>query len=442
MREELNSSIGLYSPSFLKMHIDVDESLDDIFKLSPRTSAAFLHEYVHFLQDILTVYGQKNIISTVDYIKSVNINQRNSSQRLLRIPYIPEEKREPGAYYNGELQKVHIGTVSETDVREIIEIKTVAIPRLINNAMVNVEMVELLVTKGHSLDQVSYKFGSHAILESMAFYIEQQMYPGVIEESDNFCYKAAQEVVRFCYPSLLDNPINLIALCDASLMYYNPAAVFYNMLIEMKGKAYVPKSSDDIYRFVHENTFFDFWGLTRIDHIFNNHTLTAFDSINDYFTTEILAVNKEWIKHTFIEANKFRSNEWGFFITLATGGPINENITFKRLFAALGMPMVTNRTANAFFASPIPSQAAVRPDILWAINQICNIYLDSKKSQIRRCAMEDWCRESCRQSNIEDYTDYRCIESPWERVKDENDLCVFSQVWKTWGMENEIPSSK
>ncbi|HMO60768.1 MAG: hypothetical protein QM725_07425 [Lacibacter sp.] len=442
MREELHSSIGLYSPSFLKMHIDVNEYLDDIFEISPLASAAYIHEYVHFLQDITTVYGQKNIISVVDYIKSVNFNQRNAEERILSIPYIPEEKRDPGAYYNGELQKIHIGTIRGDGINTISEINKEIVQAILIDKKIDVEIVKLVVTIGQPPKEHIYQFGSHAIIESMAFAIEQSIYPGIVEEPNDFCYRAASEIIHFCYPELMRDPLNVIALCDASLMYFNPAAIFYNTLLKMKDIGYIPTSAFDIYRFVHSHIEIEFWGLTQIDQIFNNHTLTALSQLNDYFTTDLFAPNRVWIDYTFRKANEIRSKDWGFFIKLASDGPIKNNPTFKKIFASIGIPLVTNRTGNAVFASPVEDETVVRPDILWAINQIYNIYINSAKSQIRRCGMEDWCRASCLNSNTEDYTDYRCIESPWERVKDKDNLCVFSQIWRTWGMENEIPTIK
>lgn len=440
MREELNSSIGLYFPSFLKMHIDVEEELDDIFKLSPEISAAFIHEYVHFLQDIATVYGQKNIISVVEYIKSVNINHRKSTESALHIPYIPEEKRDMGVYYNAELQKLHIGNVKKTEAANITSVKTETVPIFIGYETVEVQVIKLIVTSREFSEQIEYSFGSHAIIESMAFSIEQMLYPNVIQAPKDFCYQAAAELMQFCYPELFYQPLNLIALCDASLMYYNPAAIFYSMLLKMKEEDYIPNTPYDIYDFVHSNIEVEFWGLTKINEIFNNHTLTALSSLQDYFTSELFAPNKEWIDYTLRKANEFRSSNWGFFIGLASNGPIEKNVIFKQLFAALGMPMLTNKTGAAFFASPVYNQQFVRPDILWAINQIYNIYINTAKSQIRRCAMQHWCENSCKQTNVPDYTDYRCIESPWERVNDETQLCVFAQIWKTWGLENKIPS--
>ncbi len=439
MREELQSSIGIYSPSFLKMHIDVYEPLDDIFNLSPKASAAFIHEYVHFLQDLTTVYGQKNIISVVDYIKSVNINQRQSNNRNLNIPYIPQEERDLGVYYNSELQKLHTGTSNKVAIGTILSVGTEIVPTDIGYKTVDVEIVKLILKLNAHSQQTEYSFGAHAIIESMAFGIEKMIYPNEIESPQDFCYEAANALVQFCYPELATDPLNVIALCDASLMYYNPAAIFYNMLMEMKTSKFTPTSPLDVYDFIHSNVEIEFWGLTRINEIYNNHTLTAISCINDYFTSEIFAPNKQWVDDTFKNANNLRISDWGFFVQLASSGSLKKNEIFKHLFKLLGLPMVTNKTGAAYFASPVVNNEAVRPDALWAINQVYNIYINSKKSIIRRCAMEDWCRESCRQAKIEDYTDYRCIESPWERAKDSDKLCVFAQVWKTWGLENEIP---
>jgi hypothetical protein len=440
MREELLSNLGHYAPSFLKMHISTRENLDNILGLSPRTSAAFIHEYVHFLQDITTIYGQKNIIIVVDYFKYVNMNQRNSTDRNLYIPYIPQQLRDPGAYYNGELQKLQTGNsklIGDYWITDLtISNKTAQIGY---NMEGNVEVVELSLTNSESSSEV-FKFGSHCIIESMAFHIEQLIYPNELEDPNDFCYKAALAVFKYINPELANDPLNIIALCDASLMYFNPGIVFYNTLVKMRYLGYSPNGPKDIYDFVHSNEVFKFWGLTRINEIFNNQTLTAISSLNDYFTSEVFAPNKDWINYTLRTANKIRNENWGFFVDLASEGALSVNTTFLQLFSAVGMPLVTNDLGNAFFASPVENQEIVRPDILWVINQIYNIYINASRSQIKRCMLESWCKNSCVQKHIADYTDYRCIVSPWERAKDKDNLCAFSQVWRSWGLEDEIPT--
>lgn len=437
MREVLQSALGMYSPSFFKMHINVREHLGNIHNLSVETSAAFVHEYVHFLQDITTIYGQKNIISVVDYIKTVNYNQRQSGETNLKIPYIPQEGRDGGAYYNTELQKLHLGTLSMNYSGLISGIEVQIVQQNVGYEVKNIETIVLALP--NTLQ--TYKFGSHAIIESMAFGIEQSLYPDVLEAPDDFCYIAGVEVVRFVYPALLGDSKNIIALYDASLMYYNPGAVFYRTLELMNHLSYLPVTAYDIYSFVYSHFEMQFHMMSNVVEIFNNHTLTAISQLEGYFTTELFAANRKWMNEMLTQANGVRTGSWGFFVDLASGGPLNQNPTFLNLFGRLGMPLVTNQDSIAFFASPINETNNVRPDLMWVINQVYNIYINTNASAIRRCAMIEWCRASCRNQDVEDYTDYRCFESPWERSRD-NQLCVFAQVWKTWGMEQIVPRNR
>ena len=113
MRTDLYSSAGIYSPTFLNMRIATEESMQDIFNLSDQTAAAFIHEYVHFLQDVTTIYGLRNIITVVDFIKTVNMDQRRSESRKMKIPYQIDRAKIRGAYYNGPIQRLLGGTVNE-----------------------------------------------------------------------------------------------------------------------------------------------------------------------------------------------------------------------------------------------------------------------------------------------------------------------------------------
>ena len=176
---DLQSAIGLYSPTFLKMHIDCFEPLDSFENLSPRSAAAFLHEYVHFLQDITTTHGLRNIITIVDFMKSVNMVQRESSERTMPIPFKLPENKSLGAHYNGPIQRLHAGTTKPFSKGFVKEVTTRIEKRSVGYKIVDIEIVELEVGN-HQANK--YCFGSHAVLESMAYLIERQIYPNEIEE--------------------------------------------------------------------------------------------------------------------------------------------------------------------------------------------------------------------------------------------------------------------
>ena len=69
MEDVLNKALGLYMPTFLKMHIETKGSLENLGNINERDSSIFAHEYIHFLQDISTYYGLANLCIVVDYVK-------------------------------------------------------------------------------------------------------------------------------------------------------------------------------------------------------------------------------------------------------------------------------------------------------------------------------------------------------------------------------------
>lgn len=437
MRYPLESVLGLYSPSFFKMYISLREHIDDVFNLSEEASAAFIHEYIHFLQDITTIYGQKNIISVVDFIRTVNWNQRESGNETLPIPYVFEPQRDGGTYYNSELQRLLVGTIKLDYSGTISDITILTTALDLGHEIQNIVQVALTLPGLPN----QYIFGSHAVLESMAYEVEQALYPNVLEKPRNFCYFAAVEIVRYCHPNLLEDRRNIISLCDAALMYYNPGALFYHAAKLMQEVGFMPNPTVSIYDFVFENFPMQFHGLTQVVPIFNNHTVTAISLLEGYFTTDLFAANRSWMSTMLMGANDIRRQRWNFFSELANGGPLQTNGIFRGLFGRLGMPMVVNADALAFFASPALQAGNFRPEILWAISQIYNIYLDTSTSQSRRCGLQDWCRESCQAQGREDITDSRCWDEPWSRVHD-TELCVFAQIWKTWGLERIVPTTR
>lgn len=52
--------------------------------------------------------------------------------------------------------------------------------------------------------------------------------------------------------------------------------------------------------------------------------------------------------------------------------------------------------------------------------------------------MISWCQKTAIDKNMEDWTDEKCRNAPWERSKEEKDFCTFSKVWKTWGLPNQF----
>jgi hypothetical protein len=86
-----HATLGYYEPGFIHLRVNTTEELNDFNKLGENAATAkwvstFLHEYIHFLQDIGTTHGLVNFILAVEYLKNANIQVLESQQVEFRIP--------------------------------------------------------------------------------------------------------------------------------------------------------------------------------------------------------------------------------------------------------------------------------------------------------------------------------------------------------------------
>jgi hypothetical protein len=272
----------------------------------------------------------------------------------------------------------------------------------------------------------------------MAYLVENSIYPNLLPSAPDFPYRTAQKVVDFEYPILLQNPLNILALCDISLMSFNPGEFFYSMLLEMKNANYIPNKPEDIYGYCSSITSFNYNGATTLNQLFLMTSNVGCCQLREYFTSNNFGDNNTWINYTISSAVNIRITDPFFILNIARGGKIQSNVSFANVLTKLGTPMVTNLNDEGTFYSPLQSTHNIHPEYLWAISQIYGIYIKQLIQNNNKCELKLWCKESCISQNIIDYTNNNCYNSPWLRVTDP-ELCAFAVMWKTWEMENETP---
>lgn len=87
----LFTELGLYYPSFFRMELPFEyhDVPMEIYRLSPQKRGAFIHEYIHFLQDITTHFGMNNTYVCAEYLHST-INQiYKKNKKKIKIPINP-----------------------------------------------------------------------------------------------------------------------------------------------------------------------------------------------------------------------------------------------------------------------------------------------------------------------------------------------------------------
>jgi hypothetical protein len=437
MREQLNTLLGFYRPSFFKMQVNHTDDLNNPNVLTDIPSAIYLHEYIHFLQDITTTYGFINISTVVDYIKFVNNFTRNGTSRIFSVPVIPKSSPNDEVFFNLKLKKEYVGSVDDIATATVTTVTKQSKTIALKNGDIDLDIVVIDYNdSGGNLHH--HHFGSHCIIESMAYMIENSIYPNLLTSPPDFPYKSAQKIIETEYIAFLHNPLNALALCDVSLGAFNPGEFFFSMLSKMESENYLPPTPEDVYRYCSSNVTFNFNGATTLNQLLLSTSSIASNQLCDYFATSIFGDNNIWINYTIATAVNIRMTNPFFMLEIARGGKIQSNIPFMNVFKIVGTPMVSNLNDDGTFYSPLQTKYNIKPEYLWAISQIYGLYIKSLTNNLKKCELKLWCQASCMSQRINDFTNTNCYNSPWLRATDAQ-LCSFATMWKTWGMENEIP---
>ncbi len=213
---------GRCETNYFHMYVNADIDTIDISKLDAKTRGTFMHEYLHYLQFINTVFGVSYGIiynNFFSYCKKHFIENETIKIPLNILGDYPELQHSIDKYKNLK------GSVSELPIEIArIEINSVEIENARkNNTGVQINAFESVTNEVHN-----FNFGYLCIIESMAHIFQSFFDPKA--EHPQIPYKAVQLICRDYYPKVAEDPKMLFSICLCSLMYNNPAFGFFEIL--------------------------------------------------------------------------------------------------------------------------------------------------------------------------------------------------------------------
>lgn len=215
-------------------HIYIDDDVEyrlygnkfDASNLSDNQYGTLLHEYVHYIQHIQTLYGvnRSRMFNRLflDYAEYLN------THNIIELPLSPDD-------INTGIKKPFIKLVEtqgqqsyshNVDDIEIIE-------ENIEEARAKRKFVEIPVYD-FSANEIleggkSYHFGYWAIIEGMAHHIQKLIDPTVEESHAVVPYRIIDKIWEMIYPERKDDTKLLISICFISLMFDNPGVGFFDV---------------------------------------------------------------------------------------------------------------------------------------------------------------------------------------------------------------------
>jgi hypothetical protein len=422
---------GFYEPGFLHLRVNAggNVNLNDITKVpAPEWVPNFLHEYIHFLQDITSTHGLLNFIKAIQHLKNANKQVLEAPQAEFHVPLAITNKynhitnkRIGDACYG---DRSHSTSIKYLNYRQKTEdIKTGS------NELLSIEHYQVSYHDEGAHADTECHFGSWHIKEYMAHAVQRRFAPAT--SHDDIPYSLVELIVQKECPRLARDSALIIALCDASLMDYHPARLFFHTLERIKmNPEQSPESVDNVYEFAFTGQEHDDGVKTETVHsLFLARADQAVEEFRDALSGGIFKDNVAWFEELISEAKKLRLFHRGY-MTKLVDSPGYLSKTFFQILKTLGIPFTTDTEFKGHFLAPEKLHALnILPYYPKIFQAIRGTYSGSKQ-----CSMHFFCTADA----INAITNDDCLHKPWARVHAAQ-LCPYAQIWKTWGLQDKIP---
>lgn len=441
MLRNYNQTLGSYTPAFFHINLNFPfyQSRLALYNLKKKDLSTFVHEYIHFLQDISSYSLLNNAYVYSEYMHAAAHCIYKYPKGVFQIPL-----KIPRNYGNIDLNRfVNTTCMGDFSDRDNIFVKKVVFHWIrvpFHNDIVNILPIPfLLLASGDEL-----KFGTCAIMESMAYLIERKITKGSTLPKD-YPYRTATAVVDLEYPEFGQDELNVIALCDMSLQYANPGKIFVETLREMKTEGYLPAVAEDIYDYMYkipieqmgEGTTFQM-GIARMG-------MMVQDRLKLYLNDTRFKPFHDTIRNYIGTGVGKRLSNPHFMIDLVRDGYALYNNTLRLLMNKLGTPVICD-SRNEYSQIPQAGHKANESlqyflgveQIYKCFNEgstICELYefCEYTKNHGEEIFGEGW------QDQVP-LLDDNCWQSPWLKVNDVR-LCPYALLWRHWNLGEWRPES-
>jgi hypothetical protein len=411
-----DSQNNYYIPGFFWIELDTAKELNEIFKTGFEN--LFFHEYLHFLQDITTTYGYANSSHVLNLIKSfyqtIKMNQQLHDYDL-KIPfdYSNDYYRETNTrlfrtylqYYDNQNKKFDKFIINEYT------------PKIEN---INGFKVQTSIFKFNDNEEI--KLGAHAIFESISHILQKECYK--IKDAYVYMPYDLPEKIAESYSVIFKNKAYLIDLCEYSLMFFNPCEVFMNILTGIKNDNYMPKNTDELYEYMKCQVNF---GNESVESFLEKEKEELISNINGVFVSELYYGFKKWLFSIIESGYNLKIEKKLIFSKILSYNPTD---FLHDTIIKIGMPPTFNQDGKMFIRNSI-FDIDSWVYLAKAIYSVFETIMAGKTD----CMLKEACLISneLRDKKINITDD--CNNMPWKKINEE-DLCPYCAVWKTFGLSN------
>lgn len=433
-----------YKTSAFCIIIDLPiDSNNFIHNLNDNQYSLYLHEYMHFLQDISTAYGLMKLSNTLLYTKAQAVYAIDKKIKEIKVPAYVSSDIKSYSYVkrNFSILPTYIGDTTKSILRNCHNFNNKEI-RIISykekeiikpNINDKIKYLELIIEDNKN-NRANVIFGGEIICENMASLVEREYVRNVCNNQNSstneYPYYLAEKLAKYIYPELerLSNEYFFLMMDLCLTETFNPGYVFYLLVKELKKANFINNINDnDLLNIFNKITNGGRYKLHEIYEEINYE-------IEQVFYLPMFEGNKEWLKTEFKRLSFLRQNK---LIMRCFMQYNNQKIsrTAKMIMDILGHPTIKNDAYEAIIKPP--SHAfhfhQVQNISLWYFEAYKEVFL-ALNNKNYKCQMYNDCfRSKIIKTKVDD------TETCPEQIKiynatTTNSLCPFGVFWRSLGL--------
>lgn len=413
-----------YIPAFFSIKMNNTLSVDNTFGTVHEHE--LFHEYIHFLQDIMTSYGLMN--TRVVYEKIIAGRHFIKNSQGIKLPLETFGNRILDA--NNKLFDLYLGYTESKKVGDIVLIKVNCKQEMFNHPVTN-ELVNISIYELEFSDGNSYQFGAHAILEGIAHYLEKTIYD--IDSCKQIPYDLSYSLWCFSLPESKENIKAFLDVSEFSLMCYNPAEYFIDAIEKIKQNIF--PIDEDLYSNLMKH--YKVKREKRNISLWENFVVYLDDTVKQgkvLFSSTIYDEFKDWWLKLCFKGRQIRQERepiFSKFLDLKEFSDKDRASYLKEYFTDFCYPLVTNADGEFDFLNKNNPNYLASFLTVQSIHSVFN-YLFTINSG---CELKETCiflRDSYGMIEVDD----DCDKSPWKKELNTKNICFFKAVLKSFGLDS------
>lgn len=395
---------GSYTWAFLQIELEDDKDLP-----FSTISNTFLHEYIHFIQNLSTYYFLKSSIFDLnDLLCRINGIQDEITQKgVMEIPYT-----KPNIWLQNErYRNFRSCTDGDSYVKETLIVTNIEHKSALDECVCDVDATMFY------LQPMNEQFGAKAIAESMAA-IAENIYCNRYLAFPEFPYRSAEIVANLYCPKIKEYPLLLFSCCDIALMTPNPAEKFINLMVQLKDKDISVLDYHTLYQDLLNDKFCMNSGTSK--NILEIYEETCYETKKislDFLgkiDEKLAQIIYGYIETVLCE----RKNNLAFLTEFVEKGNI------KKLYSRIIPPIII---CQSDMYTVFSEDNIFLLHSLFAIKNIISFPGSSECIMFEVCnkAQEDSLKNGIKQF---DHNFENCKVKPWENIKFE--VCPLANIWQ------------